>query len=78
MTRWSDTWASGGSRELAQLVRGPGPDADVPLAVRELVDRIGNSRFGTTHRGGYDEEEAASPAVRSPATRSLASCRAWP
>jgi DivIVA domain-containing protein len=43
--------------ELAQLVRGPGPDADVPLAVRELVDRIGNSRFGTTHRGGYDEEE---------------------
>lgn len=43
--------------EPAQLVRGPGPDADVPLAVRELVDRIGNSRFGTTHRGGYDEEE---------------------
>jgi DivIVA domain-containing protein len=43
--------------ELAQLVRDPGPDADVLLAVRELVDRIGNSRFGTTRRGGYDEEE---------------------
>jgi DivIVA domain-containing protein len=43
--------------ELAQLVRGPGPDADVPLAVRELVDRIRNSRFGTTRRGGYEEEE---------------------
>ena len=30
---------------------------DVPLAVRELVDRIRNSRFGTTRRGGYEEEE---------------------
>ena len=43
--------------ELAELVRRPGPDLDVPLAVRELVDRIRNSRFGTTRRGGYDEEE---------------------
>jgi DivIVA domain-containing protein len=43
--------------ELTQLVRRPGSDADVPLGVRELVDRIRTSRFGTTHRGGYDEEE---------------------
>jgi DivIVA domain-containing protein len=43
--------------ELAQLVRRPGADADVPLAVRKLVDRIRSARFGTTRRGGYDEEE---------------------
>jgi DivIVA domain-containing protein len=43
--------------ELAQLVQRPGSDVDVPLAVRELVDRIRNSRFGTTRRGGYEEEE---------------------
>jgi len=43
--------------ELAHLVQGPGSDLDVPLAVRELVDRIRHSRFGTTRRGGYDEEE---------------------
>lgn len=43
--------------ELAQLLRGPGSDAGVALAVRKLVDRIRNCRFGTTHRGGYAEEE---------------------
>ena len=43
--------------ELAQLVRRPGTDADVPVGVRKLVDRIRISRFGTTRRGGYDEEE---------------------
>jgi DivIVA domain-containing protein len=43
--------------ELAQLVRRPGSDTDVPLGVRELVERIRSSRFGTTRRGGYDEEE---------------------
>jgi DivIVA domain-containing protein len=43
--------------ELAQLVRGPGSDGDDPLAVRELTDWIRKSRFGTTHRGGYDEQE---------------------
>lgn len=43
--------------ELAQLVQRPGSDVDVPLAVRELVDRVRNSRFGTTRRGGYEEEE---------------------
>lgn len=44
--------------ELAQLVRRPASDADVPLAVRKLVDRIGNSRFATTRWGGYAQEEA--------------------
>lgn len=43
--------------ELAQLVGGPGSSADVPPAVRELVDRIRSCRFGTTRWGGYDEEE---------------------
>jgi DivIVA domain-containing protein len=43
--------------ELAQLVGSRGSDADVSLGVRELVDRIKSSRFGTTLRGGYDEEE---------------------
>jgi DivIVA domain-containing protein len=43
--------------ELAQLVQRPGSNADVPLGVRKLVDLIRSSRFGTTHRGGYDEEE---------------------
>jgi DivIVA domain-containing protein len=43
--------------ELAQLVRGPGSDADVPPGVRELVDRIKSSRLGTTRRGGYGAEE---------------------
>ena len=43
--------------ELAQLFRGPGSDADAPPAVRELVDMIVKSRFGTTHRSGYSEEE---------------------
>lgn len=42
--------------ELAQLAARSVPE-DVPLAVRKLVDRIRTSRFGTTHRGGYDEEE---------------------
>jgi DivIVA domain-containing protein len=36
---------------------GPGSDADVPLAVRELADRIGNSRFAATRWGGYPQEE---------------------
>jgi DivIVA domain-containing protein len=43
--------------ELAQLVRSPGSDADVPLGVRELVDRIKSSRLGSTRRGGYEPEE---------------------
>jgi DivIVA domain-containing protein len=43
--------------ELAQLLRRPGPDADVPPAVHKLVDQIRSSRFATTRRGGYDEEE---------------------
>jgi DivIVA domain-containing protein len=43
--------------ELAQLVRRPGSDADVLLGVRKLIDRIRSSRFGTTHRTGYAEEE---------------------
>ncbi len=43
--------------ELAQLVRRPGSDTDVPAGVREVVDRIKSSRLGTTRRGGYDEEE---------------------
>jgi DivIVA domain-containing protein len=43
--------------ELAQLVQRPEPEPDVPLAVRELVDRIRHSRFDTTRRGGYEEEE---------------------
>lgn len=43
--------------ELAQLVRRPGSDADVPPGVRELVDRIKSSRLGTTRMGGYGAEE---------------------
>jgi DivIVA domain-containing protein len=43
--------------ELAQLLGGPGSDADAPPAVRELVDRIEKSQFGTTRRSGYSEEE---------------------
>jgi DivIVA domain-containing protein len=43
--------------ELAQLVRRAGSDTDVPLDVRELIDRIRTSTFGTTRRSGYDEEE---------------------
>jgi DivIVA domain-containing protein len=43
--------------ELAQLVRRPGSGADVTPAVRDLVDRIRNCRFGTTHWDGYDEKE---------------------
>jgi DivIVA domain-containing protein len=42
--------------ELAQLV-APSASQEVPLAVRKLVDRIRTSRFGTTRRGGYEEEE---------------------
>ena len=42
--------------ELAQLTVGPGSEG-MPLAVRKLVDRIRGSRFATTRRGGYDEEE---------------------
>ena len=42
--------------ELAQLLARPAPE-DMPLDVRKLIDRIRNSRFGTTHRDGYDEEE---------------------
>lgn len=43
--------------EFAQLVWRPGSDADVPLAVRKLADRIGISRFGTTRWGGYAQKE---------------------
>jgi DivIVA domain-containing protein len=43
--------------ELAQLLRRPETDADVPPGVRKLADRIRISRFGTTHRGGYDQKE---------------------
>jgi DivIVA domain-containing protein len=43
--------------ELTQLFRRPGSGADVPLDVLELIDRIRSSRFGTTRRRGYDEEE---------------------
>lgn len=43
--------------ELAELLQGPGPDADLPLDVRGIVDSIRSARFGTTRRGGYDEEE---------------------
>lgn len=43
--------------ELAQLVRRPGSDADVPAGVRELVDRIKSSRLGATRWGGYGAEE---------------------
>lgn len=43
--------------ELAGLLQGPGSDAEVPLDVRGIVDSIRSSRFGTTRRGGYDEEE---------------------
>jgi DivIVA domain-containing protein len=43
--------------ELAQVLQGPGSDAGGTLAARKLVDRIRNCRFGTTHRGGYAEEE---------------------
>ncbi len=61
LTRWRSGYAQRDVDrlvgELAQLVRRPGSDADVPLAVRQLVDRIGNSRFATTRWGGYDEEE---------------------
>jgi DivIVA domain-containing protein len=42
--------------ELAQMV-APAASQDVPPAVRELVDRLRTCRFGTTQRGGYDEEE---------------------
>jgi DivIVA domain-containing protein len=42
--------------ELTQLAARSAPE-DVPLAVRKLVDRIRTARFGTTHRGGYEEEE---------------------
>ena len=61
LTRWRTGYAPRGVDrligELAQLVRGPGTDADVPAGVRKLVDRIRISRFGTTRRGGYEEEE---------------------
>jgi DivIVA domain-containing protein len=43
--------------ELAGLLQGPGSGEAVPLGVRGIVDSIRSSRFGTTHRGGYDEEE---------------------
>jgi DivIVA domain-containing protein len=43
--------------QLTQLVWGSGSDADVPPTVRQLVERISSSRFGTTRRGGYDERE---------------------
>jgi DivIVA domain-containing protein len=43
--------------ELAQLVKVPGSGTEVPVAVRELVDRIRGAKFDTTRRGGYDEEE---------------------
>lgn len=61
LTRWRTGYAQRDVDrlvgELAQLVRRPGSDADVPLAARKLADRIANSRFATTRRGGYDEEE---------------------
>jgi DivIVA domain-containing protein len=61
LTKWSTGYAPRDVDrlvgELAQLLQRPGPDPDVPLAVRELVDRIRHSRFGTTRRGGYEEEE---------------------
>jgi DivIVA domain-containing protein len=61
LTKWSSGYAQRDVDrllgELAQLLRRPGSDAEVSLAVRELLDRIGNARFGTTLRGGYDEEE---------------------
>ena len=60
LTKWRAGYAPRGVDrligELAQLVAGSGSE-DVPLDVRKLVDRIRSSRFGTTHRGGYDEEE---------------------
>jgi DivIVA domain-containing protein len=43
--------------ELAGLVPKSESDTDVPLAVRALADRIGSSRFGVTHRGGYAQKE---------------------
>jgi DivIVA domain-containing protein len=43
--------------ELAQMVRRPGSDADVPPGVRKVVDRIKSSRLSTTRRGGYEAEE---------------------
>jgi DivIVA domain-containing protein len=43
--------------ELAQLVRGTGPDKDDSVGARELVGRIKSAKFRTTRRGGYDEEE---------------------
>jgi DivIVA domain-containing protein len=59
------TWRMGYARrdvdrligELAQLVQGTGPACDVPAGASELIDRIRNVKFRTTHRGGYDEEE---------------------
>jgi DivIVA domain-containing protein len=43
--------------ELAQLVRRPGSDTDVPPSVRKLVDLIKSSQLTTTRRGGYRAEE---------------------
>jgi DivIVA domain-containing protein len=43
--------------KLAQLVQSPEPDPGIPLPVRDLVDRMRNSRFETTWLGGYEEEE---------------------
>jgi DivIVA domain-containing protein len=61
LTRWHTGYAQRDVDrlvgELAHLVGRLGSDADVPLAVRKLVDRIGNSRFGATRWGGYAQEE---------------------
>jgi DivIVA domain-containing protein len=43
--------------ELTQLLSNPGSGADAPPDVHELVDRIVKSKFGTTYRSGYAEEE---------------------
>lgn len=66
--------------ELAHLVQGPGSDLDVPLAVRELVDRIRHSRFGTTRRVVTTKKKSTGSSTGSCAISSWASagrCSNW-
>jgi DivIVA domain-containing protein len=60
LTRWRTGYAPRDvDRLIGELAQHLGRPAsqDMPLDVRKLADRIRDSRFGTTHRGGYDEEE---------------------
>lgn len=84
LTRWRTGYAPRAVDrligELAQLVRRPGTDADVPVGVRKLVDRIRISRFGTTHRAVTTKKKSTSSSTGSWTISSRASaarCSSW-